>query len=168
MEHLTNKRLSWGGYLSFVTLFAFTNRLRLYIYAFWNWQSNCIKKDWIKSTWKHKVNCSWIQLQVNWTSSKQEKKLLHVSMEDSHLKVLTFFAGENLPPKRLREIHRCTWKVYLLHLIQKNSIVYVCIISVKSGCRKQLILIPLIGDGKLNAENFVRFWWNFHRRLKTY
>ena len=31
MEHSTNKRLSWGGYLSFVTLFAFTNRLRLYI-----------------------------------------------------------------------------------------------------------------------------------------
>ena len=31
MEHSTNTRLSWGGYLSFVTLFAFTNRLRLYI-----------------------------------------------------------------------------------------------------------------------------------------
>jgi hypothetical protein len=31
MEHSTNKRLSWGGYLSFVTHFAFTNRLRLYI-----------------------------------------------------------------------------------------------------------------------------------------
>jgi hypothetical protein len=74
-----------------------------------------MNKDWIKSTWKHKVNCSWIQLQVNWTSSKQEKKLLHVSMEDSHLTDLTFFAGENLPPKWLREIHRCTWKVYLLH-----------------------------------------------------
>ena len=34
-----------------------------------------------------------------WTSSKQERKLLHVFMEDSHLKDLTFFAGENLPPK---------------------------------------------------------------------
>jgi hypothetical protein len=32
----------------------------------------------------------------------------------------------------------------------------------------QLILIPLIGDGKLNVENFVRFWWNFHRCLKNY
>ena len=31
MEHSTNKRLSWGGYLSFVTHFAFTNRLRLYV-----------------------------------------------------------------------------------------------------------------------------------------
>jgi hypothetical protein len=54
---------------------------------------------------------------INRPSSKQEKKLLHVYMKDSHLKNLTFFAGENLPPKGLREIHRFTWKFISLSTV---------------------------------------------------
>jgi hypothetical protein len=93
---------------------------------------HCWLTWWISNT--NKSVSSPITMTSDDKAQSTARKLLHVFMEDSHLKDLTFFAGENLPPKWLREIHRCTWKVYLLHLIQQNSIVYVCIISVKSGC----------------------------------